>query len=113
VGRHLVCFLIELFSNGGHPIPTPEIHGGRESESIEPVLRFLKDIVPKEAQTAQKSLARFDEALFVMGLEERMKTGRRVALRGSDPDLSAVAEEWRKIAKQYQSMLPDDEDPER
>ena len=89
-----------------------EIREGRESENIESVLLFLKDIVPKEAQTAQKSLARFDEALFVMGLEARMKTGRRVALRGPNPNLSAVAEEWRKIAKQYQSMLPDDEDPD-
>jgi len=89
-----------------------EIREGRESESIESVLLFLKDIVPKEAQTAQKSLARFDKALFVMGLEARMKTGRRVALRGPNPNLSAVAQEWRKIAKQYQSMLPDDEDPD-
>ena len=47
-----------------------------------------------------------------MGLEARMKTGRRVALRGPNPNLSAVAEEWRKIAKQYQSMLPDDDDPD-
>ncbi|KAH9077652.1 hypothetical protein EDB83DRAFT_2671414 [Lactarius deliciosus] len=42
------------------------------------LLLFLKDIVPKEAHIAQKSLARFDEALLVMGLEARMKTGRRV-----------------------------------
>jgi hypothetical protein len=89
-----------------------EIGAGSESESIESVIRFLKDVVPKEAQTAQKSLARFDEALFVMGLEVQMKTGRRVALRGPNSNLSEVAEEWRKIAKQYQSMVPDDEDPD-
>ncbi|KAH9034916.1 hypothetical protein EDB84DRAFT_1561285 [Lactarius hengduanensis] len=89
-----------------------EMRAGKESESIESVLLFLKDIVPKEAHIAQKSLARFDEALLVMGLEARMKTGRRVALRGPNPDLTAVAQEWRKIAKQYQSMLPDDEDPD-
>jgi hypothetical protein len=89
-----------------------EARAGRESEGIESVILFLKDIVPKEAQTAQKSLARFDEALFVMGLEALMKTGRRVALRGPNPSLSAVAQEWRKIAKQYQSMVPDDEDPD-
>jgi hypothetical protein len=87
-----------------------EMHAGKEPESIESVLLFLKDVVPKEAQKAQKSLARFDEALLVMGLEARMKTGRRVALRG--PNLTAIAQEWRKIAKQYQSMLPDDEDPD-
>jgi hypothetical protein len=81
---------------------------GKESESIESVLQFLKDTVPKEAQKAQKSLARFDEALFVMGIEARMKTGRRVVLRG--PDMVAVAQEWRKVAKQYQSMLPDDDE---
>jgi hypothetical protein len=86
------------------------MHAGKEPESIESVLLFLKDVVPKEAQKAQKSLARFDEALLVMGLEARMKTGRRVALRG--PNLTAIAQEWRKIAKQYQSMLPDDEDPD-
>jgi hypothetical protein len=87
-----------------------ETHG-KESESIESVLQFLKETVPKEAQKAQKSLARFDEALFVMGIEARMKTGRRVVLRG--PDKVAVAQEWRKVAKQYQSMLPDDdEDPD-
>jgi len=89
-----------------------EIRAGKESEGIESVLLFLKDIVPKEAKSAQKSLARFDEALLVMGLEARMKTGRRVALRGPNPNLTAVAQEWRKIAKQYQSMLPDDEDPD-
>ncbi|KAH9017200.1 hypothetical protein EDB84DRAFT_1581806 [Lactarius hengduanensis] len=89
-----------------------EIRTGKESESIESVLLFLKDIVPKEAHIAQKSLERFDEALLVMGLEARMKTGRRVVLRGPNPDLTAVAQEWRKIAKQYQSMLPDDEDPD-
>ncbi|KAI0299426.1 hypothetical protein B0F90DRAFT_1668714 [Multifurca ochricompacta] len=85
-----------------------EIREGKESESIDSVLLFLKETVPREAQTAQKSLARFDEALVVMGLEARMKTGRRVVLRG--PDLAIVAEEWRKVAKQYQSMLPDEEE---
>ncbi|KAH8981943.1 hypothetical protein EDB86DRAFT_392203 [Lactarius hatsudake] len=82
-----------------------EICTGKESESIESVLLFLKDIVPKEAHIAQKSLARFDEAALVMGLEARMKTGRRVALRGPNPDLTAVAQEWRKIAKQYQLAM--------
>jgi hypothetical protein len=84
------------------------MHARKESESIESVLRFLKETVPKEAQTAQKRLARFDEALVVMGLEARMKTGRRVALQGHDS--AAIAQEWANIAKQYQSMLPDDED---
>ena len=44
-----------------------------------------------------------------MGLESHMRAGGRVTLYG--PDLAAVAEEWRDLAKQYQSMLPDDEDP--
>ncbi|KAH9077658.1 hypothetical protein EDB83DRAFT_2514368 [Lactarius deliciosus] len=82
-----------------------EIRAGKESESIESVLLFLKDIVPKEAHIAQKSLSRFDEAVLVTGLEARMKTGRRVALRGPNPDLTAVAQEWRKIAKQYQLAM--------
>ncbi|KAI0301246.1 hypothetical protein BC826DRAFT_966269 [Russula brevipes] len=85
-----------------------EVQEGKGSESLESVLLFLKETVPREARTAQKRLARFDEALFVMGLEARMKTGRRVVLRGPDP--AAVAQEWSEVAKQYQSMLPDDED---
>jgi len=85
-----------------------ETREGKESENVESVLLFLKETVPKEAQTAQKRLARFDEALFVMGLEARMKTGRRVTLRGPDP--ATVAQEWSNVAKQYQSMLPDDEE---
>ncbi|KAH9035028.1 hypothetical protein EDB85DRAFT_2143999 [Lactarius pseudohatsudake] len=104
-------FYTALFCHGDHNLDA-EIRAGKESESIESVLLFLKDIVPKEAHIAQKSLARFDEALLVMGLEARMKTGRWVALRGPKSDLTAVAQEWRKIAKQYQSMLPDDEDPD-
>ena len=43
-----------------------------------------------------------------MGLESRMRAGRRVTLYGTDP--GAVSKEWRDIAKQYQSVLPDDED---
>jgi len=81
-----------------------EARKGKESENIESVLLFLKETVPKGAQTAQERLARFDEALFVMGLEARMKTGRRVTLRGPDP--ATVAQEWSNVAKQYQSMLP-------
>ncbi|KAH9974266.1 hypothetical protein BGW80DRAFT_1458343 [Lactifluus volemus] len=87
-----------------------EVNEGKEAESIDSVLIFLKATVPKEAQRAQKSLARFDEALFVLGIEARMKTGRRVVLRG--PDLAAVVQEWREVAQQYQSVLPDDEDPD-
>jgi hypothetical protein len=87
-----------------------EPHEGRESESIESVLLFLKEIVPKEAQTAQKRLERFDKALLVMGLEARMKTGRRVAIRGPNP--AAVAKEWHDAARQYQSVLPEDEGPD-
>ena len=72
------------------------------------MLLFLKEIVPKEAQTAQNRLERFDDVLFVMGLEERMKTGRQVSLYGRDPE--AVAKGWRDVAKKYQSVLPDGPD---
>ena len=72
------------------------------------MLLFLKEIVPKEAQTAQNRLERFDDVLFVMGLEDRMKTGRQVSLYGRDP--GAVAKEWRDVAKKYQSVLPNDPD---
>jgi hypothetical protein len=48
-----------------------------------------------------------------MGLESHMMPGGRATLYG--PGLAAVAEEWRDLAKQYQSMLPVDlavdEDP--
>jgi hypothetical protein len=81
---------------------------GKESENLDSVILLLKEIVPMEAQTAQGKLERFDEALYVMGLESRMRAGRRLTLYGSDP--AAVAEEWRNLAKQYQSVLPDDED---
>ena len=74
------------------------------------MLRFLKETVPREAQNAQQALERFDEALFIMGLEEQMiKTGRRVTLSG--PNSAIIAEEWNKAAKRYQSMLPVDENP--
>jgi len=80
-----------------------EPHEGKESKSIESVLQFLKKTVPKEAETAQKRLERFDKAVLVMGLDVHMKTGRRVGIRGSNP--AAVAGEWRDAAKQYQSEL--------
>ena len=69
------------------------------------MLLFLKKIVPKEVQTAQEKLERFDEVLVFMG---RMKMGRQVSLYGRD--LGAVAKEWRDVAKKYQSVLPDDPD---
>ncbi|KAI0273901.1 hypothetical protein BGY98DRAFT_109186 [Russula aff. rugulosa BPL654] len=65
-----------------------------ESESLD----------PREVQNAQEKLKEFDEALNIMGL-----AGQRVTLYG--PDLATEAEEWRNLAKQYQSMLPVDEDP--
>ena len=73
------------------------------------MILFLREIVPREAQTAHESLERFDDALDIMGLESRMRAGRRLTLYGPDP--AAVANEWRDVAKQYQSVLPDDEDP--
>ena len=45
-----------------------------------------------------------------MGLEERMKTGQQVSLYGRDP--ATVAKEWRDVASKYQSVLPDDKDPD-
>jgi hypothetical protein len=73
------------------------------SESLDSAILFLKEIVPNEAQNAQKKLEQFDEALDIIGLERKMSTGRRVTLYGSDP--ATVAEEWRDVAKQYQSAL--------
>jgi len=87
-----------------------EKYDAKEPEDIESALLFLKETVPREALDAQYALARFDEALLIMGLEEHMiNTGRRVALRGPDP--AAIADEWIKVARQYQSMLPVDESP--
>jgi hypothetical protein len=84
---------------------------GKEPESLDSVILFLKMIVPREARTAQDKLERFDEALDIMELERHMREGRRVTLYGPDP--AAVAKEWRNVANQYQSVLPasDDEDP--
>ena len=64
----------------------------------------------KEVKNAQEKPNEFDEALYTMGLESHMMPGgRRVTLYG--PELAVVAEEWRDLARQCQSMLPDDEDP--
>jgi hypothetical protein len=73
------------------------------------VILLLKKIVPREVQNAQEKLKGFDEALDIMGLESHMMPGGGVTLYG--PGLAAVAEEWHDLAKQYQSMLPVDEDP--
>jgi hypothetical protein len=75
------------------------------------VLPFLKEIVPKEAQIAQKRLDMFDGALVVMGLEDRMKMCRGASQHGRDP--ASIAKEWLDVGKQYQSVLPDDKDPVR
>jgi len=84
-----------------------ERHDRMQPKDIESVLQFLKDTVPTEARNAHQALERFDEATYIMGLEEQMiKTGRRVALRGPN---SAIAEEWNKVAKRYRSILPTDE----
>jgi hypothetical protein len=72
------------------------------------MLLYLKEIVPREAQKAQSKLERFDKVLVVMGLEDHMKTGRRVVLNGRDP--AAIAKEWRDVAKKYLKELPDDKD---
>jgi hypothetical protein len=87
-----------------------ELQEGKESESLDSVILILKSIVPMEAQNAQKNLKRFDGALHIMGLESRMREGQRVTIYGPDPALAAVAEEWRDVTTQYQSVLPDGED---
>ena len=78
------------------------------SESLDPVILFLKDVVPNEAENAQRKLKRLDKALEML---ERMKAGQRIPLGDSDP--SAVAKEWRDVAKQYQSAISawDDQPP--
>ena len=81
---------------------------GKQSESPDSVILFLKNIVPREAQNAQRILGEFDAALDIMGLERHMRGDRRVTLYG---DLSAVARKWRDVAEQYQSELLDNEDP--
>ena len=73
------------------------------ADSLDSVILFLKEIVPNEARNAQKKLERFEEALDIIGLESEMSTGRRVTLYGSDP--GAIAEEWREVARQYQTAL--------
>ena len=84
----------------------PESLEANEPQTIESVLLFLKKTVPKEAQEAQRTLARFDAELVFMGMEEHMTTGRLLAF--SRPDSAAIAREWRNVAKRYQSALPDD-----
>ena len=74
-----------------------------ESESLNSVILFVKEIVPNEAQNAQKKRERFDDPLDIIGLKRKMSAGQRVTLYGSDP--ATVAEEWRDVAKQYQLTL--------
>lgn len=72
------------------------------------MITFLKEIVPNEAQNAQKTLERFDEADYIKKLKSRMRMGRRVTLlRGPDP--AAVANEWRDVAGRYQSVFEREE----
>ena len=101
--------IILLCQDGSDRLFDAEPQEGKESESLDSVILFLKEIVPREAQIAQNKLERFDEVLNIMGLDSSMRAGRRVTLYGPDP--SAVAKEWRDVAKQYQLVLPDDEDP--
>ena len=70
------------------------------AESLDTVILFLKDVVPNEAENAQRKLKRLDRALEIM---ERMKAGQRLDLNDSDP--AAVAKEWRDVAEQYQSAF--------
>ena len=72
------------------------------------MLLFLKKTIPKEAREAQRTLSEFDAALVCMGLEEHMTTSRLLAL--SHPDSADIAQEWRDVARRYQSVLPDDVD---
>jgi len=80
----------------------------KEPQSIESVLLFLKKTIPKEAREAQRTLSEFDAALVLMQVEEHMKTSRLLAL--SHPDSAAIAQEWRDVARRYQSVLPVDVD---
>ena len=80
-----------------------EPQDGKEYESLDSVILFFKEIIPNEARNTQKKLERFDEALYIKGLESRMKAGVRVTLYGPDP--AAVAEEWRGVAEKYQSAF--------
>jgi hypothetical protein len=86
-----------------------DLENGAANLRLDSVILFLKRVVPKEVQNAREQLKEFNEALLIMGLESHMRAGGRVTLYG--PGLAAVAEEWRDLAKQYQSMLLDDEDP--
>lgn len=104
--KHIIILLCQ---DGSDRLFDAEPQEGKESESLDSVILFLKEIVPREAQIAQNKLERFDEVLYIMGLDSSMRAGRRVTLYGPDP--SAVAKEWRDVAKQYQLVLPDDEDP--
>jgi len=80
----------------------------KEPQSIESVLSFLKETIPKEAQAARRTLAQIDDALVFVGLEEHMTTGRLLA--PFRPDSAAIAQEWCDVAKRYRDMLLDDGD---
>jgi hypothetical protein len=95
------------WKNRSDQLVDAETQEGDVRESLDSVILFLKRIVPREAQNAQKNLERFDETLDIMGLERHMRVGQRVTPGGPDP--AAVAKKWRDVAELYQSVLPDDE----
>ena len=82
-----------------------EPHEREESESLDPVILFLKDIAPREVQNAQKKLSQFDEAGHIMELERQMRAGQRVILYG--PGLASVVKAWRDVAEQYGPLAID------
>jgi hypothetical protein len=73
---------------------------GKVSESFDSVISFLKGTIPNEAEAVQEKLKLSDEAIKIM---ERIRTVEQVALR--DSNASAMAEEWRDVANQYQAAL--------
>jgi hypothetical protein len=77
-----------------------EPKNGKESESLDSVILFLKGVVPNEVESAQRKLKRLDKVLELL---ERMKAGQRMAIGDSDP--AAVAEEWRNVAEQYRMAV--------
>ena len=76
---------------------------GKESESLDSVITFLKDVVSNEAKNAQKKLEQSDKALEIM---ERMRAGQWLTLSGSD---AAAGAGWRYVAEQYQSAIEQNE----
>jgi hypothetical protein len=73
------------------------------------VLLFLKKTVPEEAQEVRKTLAQFDEAFVVRGLEKYMENVQTTTLPRRT--LEVIAQQWSDVSGRCEQTLLDGQNP--